>query len=178
MKRTNIIIIVLIMILVFIGLGSIKAYNYGDEVVYNNMKFNVLKDNGTSVTLLKQRVLLTDEIDYYGYGHVNIYNEYRVGYPSKTYTKSASDHYGYGEMAFYSRKTCSNISKEYSGCVNNYNKSDVKYVVDAWASREFDSKYLVKDELGYSVRLMTKEEIEKYYVFEYREASTSNPTLV
>ncbi len=178
MKRENIRNLALIMILVFLGLSNIDAYSYGDEVTYNNMKFNVLKDNGASVTLLKQTPLLANDVDYYGRGHVNMYNVYSEGYPSVKYEKRSVKENGYGKIAFYSRKTCSNIDENYSGCVNNYNKSDVKYVVDAWASKEFGSENLVNDETGYSARLMTKEEIEKYYVFEYQQVSPSDSELI
>ena len=105
--KKNIIYAILIMFLVFIGLSNAKAYSYGDEVTYNNMKFNVLKDNGESVTLLKQTPLLANDVDYYGRGHINMYNLYYI--PSTKYTKKSANDNGYGKIAFYSRKKCSNI---------------------------------------------------------------------
>ena len=176
--KTNKYYIIILILFFTIFIKKVEAYSYGEEVTYNNMKFNVLKDNGESVTILKQTPLLANDVDYYGRGHINMYNLYYIGYPSTKYTKKSANDKGYGAIAFYSRKKCSNIDKNYSGCVNDYNKSDVKYVVDAWANQEFGSENLVKDETGYSARLMTKEEIEKYYVYEYRESSPTNPTLV
>ena len=160
--KTNKYYIIILILFFTIFIKKVEAYSYGEEVTYNNMKFNVLKDNGESVTILKQTPLLANDVDYYGRGHINMYNLYYIGYPSTKYTKKSANDKGYGAIAFYSRKKCSNIDKNYSGCVNDYNKSDVKYVVDAWANQEFGSENLVKDETGYSARLMTKEEIEKY----------------
>lgn len=166
--------IFLILILLITFKLKIKAYNYGDEVTYKGIGFYVLEDKGDTVTLFSKEPLSTVDINYFGYGHVNWYNEYSYGYPTKTYTKKAVNVGGYGKVAFYSRKKCNNIDNIYTKCTNDYNKSDIKYIVDAWAKKIFDENSLVTDETGYSVRLMNKQEIDKYYIYEYREASPSD----
>lgn len=113
----------------------VKGYEYGDIVSYNNVKFYVLEDNGEVVTLLTKDYLTTIDINYFGRWHVNWYNSYKEGYPSKIYTKEAVDTYGYGKVAFYSSKTCNTIDNTYINCTNNYDKSDIKYIVDAWAKK-------------------------------------------
>ncbi len=163
----------LIIVTFVLFMDYVNAFNYGDEVTYNNIKFNVLENNGNSVTMLKADPLTVSEVDYYGRGHINMYSRFKsASYtPGKTiehlYEKKAfvSDE-GYGSISYYSRKKCSNITKVYDGCISDYDKSDVKYVVDAWAKREIGEQYLVKDQSGYYARIFDIDEINKYYTFE------------
>ena len=161
----------LIIITFVLFMDYVSAFNYGDEVTYNNIKFNVLEDNGNSVTLLKAEPLTISEVNYYGRGHVNMYGMYQSSDPTITehsvYEKEAyADDNGYGSIEYYSRKKCSSKSKNYDGCTTDYDKSDVKYVVDAWAEREIGEQYLVKDSLGYYARIFDINDINKYYTFE------------
>ena len=61
---------------------------------------------------------------------------YTLDTTSPVYQK-AFDELGYGAIQYYSSETCGvNQDGEwvYSGCTTDYNKSEVKYVVDAWVS--------------------------------------------
>ena len=105
----------LIIITFVLFMDYVSAFNYGDEVTYNNIKFNVLEDNGNSVTLLKAEPLTISEVNYYGRGHVNMYGMYQSSDPTITehsvYEKEAyADDNGYGSIEYYSRKKCSSKS--------------------------------------------------------------------
>ena len=141
-----------------------KAYKIGDEVTYNKTKFYVIEnsdENSDSVTLLKKEPLTVAEVNKYGgvgteNNHVNKY--------TKNSTGTASNINGYGGMAYYSRENCgyNNSKWEYSGCAKdkiiNYAKSDVKYVVDAWALDKLGDA-LKEDSGGYKARLITYDEL-------------------
>lgn len=64
-------------------------------------------------------------------------------------------------MTYFSSITCGRINNNwiYSGCTTDYASSDAKYVVDAWANSNTNSADLVTDSTGYSVRLITVEEL-------------------
>ena len=115
------------------------AYTIGNQVAYNGVDYYVIKDSGekeSTVTLLKAEPLTVAEVNQYGgvgteNNHVNMYNV------SNTYApdyQRAGNSSGYGVMAYYSSETC-NIYNSYnaSGCKLDYEQSEVKYVVDAWA---------------------------------------------
>ena len=127
-----------------------KAYNIGDEVTYNNVDYYVIKDSDeteSTITLLKATPLTAEEVNTYGEGHVNMYTLGNQG--------TADDHNGYGGMAYYSSTSCgydSNDELQDSGCTNDYEDSEVKYVVDLWAQLK------VPDGLE-EVRLITIEEV-------------------
>ena len=111
------------------------AYTVGDEVTYNNVDYYVIKDSGakeSTVTLLKAEPLNVEDVNLYGgvgteNNRVNLYTTE----PWRDEYRTASNHNGYGGMAYYSSSSCT--FNEYSGCKNDYESSDVKYVVDAWA---------------------------------------------
>ena len=108
---------------------SYTAYSVGDEVTYNNVDYYVIKDSSASektVTMLKAEPLSVAEVNQYGVGHVNRYTYNSVG--------TAYDLNGYGGMAYYTSETCgyvNNASIE-TGCITDYDQSEIKYVVDAW----------------------------------------------
>ena len=168
----------LIFFMIFIFLIKVSAYDFGEEVKYNGIKFNVLKDNGDSVTLLKKTPLQANDLNNFGYGHVNEYTTYKVGYPDPvTYTKEAAVSYDYGSIAYYSSSDCTNIGdKNFSGCSSNYNESEIKYVVDNFG-KNLAGDDLRKDSMGYEVRLLTKEEIEENFNFEYVYKTPSDANM-
>ena len=138
------------------------SYSVGDEVTYNGVDYYVLKDSSnkeSTVTLLKSESLSVDEVNTYGgvgtgNNHVNVYVYDET---EGDYYKRAFNSNGYGSMAYHSTLGCGrNFDNEYIGddCSNNYNTSDVKYVVDEWAKNEIEKKYLKE------ARLMNSEEIE------------------
>ncbi len=131
------------------------AYTVGDEVVYNGVNYYVIKDSGIKesiVTLLKAEPLTTDEVNQYGTGHINKYTFGSVG--------TAYDGNGYGGVAYYSSETCGyvNGSRVGSGCTCDYASSDIKYIVDAWASNQLHSSDLIEDETGNKARLLKYDE--------------------
>ena len=104
-----------------------NAYNIGDEVTYNNVDYYVIKSSSSSdenLTMLKKEPLLASEVNQYGTGHVNRYTNYLQG----TSTNPFND---YGFIAYYTSSTCNDSNQ--SGCTTDYNQSDIKCVVDAWA---------------------------------------------
>ena len=127
------------------------TYEVGDEVSYNNVDYYVIKDSGeneSTVTLLKVEPLSVKEVNQFGAGHVNRYTSSSVG--------TASDQNGYGGMAYYTSETCGyvNESSVFDGCITDYTKSEVKYVVDAWKN--------AKAPAATHARLLTYEEVSEY----------------
>ena len=121
------------------------SYKVGDEVTYNNVNYYVLKDSGakeSTVTMLKADPLTVDEVNLYGEGHVNKNINESTG--------TAYNQNGYGGMAYYSSSTCSNYPP--GGCKNDYESSEIKYVIDAWSADKASS--------AIEARLISKNEIE------------------
>ena len=142
-----------------------KSYKIGDEVTYNGINFYVIEnsdENSDSVTLLKEEPLTVSEVNKYGgvgteNNHVNKNTDVSNG--------TAYDQNGYGGMAYYSSETCGYTStSEYktsvkTGCTTDYAKSEVKYVVDAWALDKLKASDLKEDQIGYSARLITLDDL-------------------
>ena len=136
-------------------------YKDKDEVTYNGIDYYVIKrsnEQSDTVTLLKKDPLTVAEVNKYGgvgteNNHVNKNTSESKG--------TAYDRNGYGEMAYYSSSTCGyNGSKWiYDGCTTDYAKSEVKYVVDAWALDKLKASDLKEDKTGYSVRLITFDDL-------------------
>lgn len=140
----------------------VPSYVIGDEIIYKGIEFYVIKDSTTmseNVTLLKKEPLTVDEVNTYGgvgteNNHVNRYTKSSIG--------TAYNYNGYGGMTYYSSETCGYLEgvKITTGCTTDYMKSEIKYVVDAWALDELDLNDLSKDQTGYSARLITMDEYE------------------
>ena len=141
-----------------------QTYSIGDEVTYNGMNFYVIEnsdENSDSVTMLKAEPLTVDEVNTYGAGHVNMYTTNNT---SASYYQTAYNQNGYGGMTYYSSTTCGyptagNSKLVTTGCTTDYAQSEVKYAVDAWAKDKLKTSDLKEDETGYSVRLLTFEEL-------------------
>ena len=145
-----------------------KSYKIGDEVTYNGINFYVIEnsdENSDSVTLLKEEPLTVAEVNKYGgvgteNNHVNMYVTSNT---SASYYQKAYDDNGYGGMAYYSNSTCgynyNGSGWMYDGCTTDYAKSEVKYVVDAWALDKLKASDLKEDKTGYSARLITYDEL-------------------
>ena len=131
---------------------SYKVYNVGDEITYKGMKFYVVSASGAkeaSVTALKETPLTVDEVTTYGAGHINRYTSSSQGV--------AYDTNGYGGMTYYSSDTCK--SGTVTGCTSDYDDSDIKFAVDAWANDKLTQSDLATDKFGYKARLLTYEEL-------------------
>ena len=60
-------------------------------------------------------------------------------------------------MAYYSSDTCKSGNE--TGCTSDYDDSDIKFAVDAWANDKLTDTDLKADALGYKARLLTYEEL-------------------
>ena len=155
-----------------------SAYNVGDEITYKGMKFYVIAPSDTKteyVTLLKETPLTVDEVNTYGgvgtsNNHVNMYNTSNTS--ASDYQKAYNNN-GYGGMAYYSSATCgyNGSSWVYDGCTNEYDKSEIKYVVDAWSNSKLTQKDL-KEVEGYTVRLLTIGELTTNLGYEVKTEGT------
>ena len=145
-----------------------KTYNVGDEVTYNGVDYYVIKNSGsddTSLTLLKQEPLTVDEINLYGgvgtaNNHVNMY--IASPFPWNTYVNGETVNINnYGGMAYYSSETCGYVNGSWvdTGCTTDYEESDIKYVVDAWALDNTVAADLIKDYTGYGARIITMDDL-------------------
>ena len=131
---------------------SYKVYNVGDEITYKGMKFYVVSASGakeSSVTALKETPLTVDEVTTYGAGHINRYTTSSQGV--------AYNRNGYGGMTYYSSDTCKSGTE--TGCTSDYDESDIKFAVDAWANDKLTQSDLATDKFGYKARLLTYEEL-------------------
>ncbi len=143
-----------------------KTYKIGDEITYNGINFYVIEnsdENSDSVTLLKREPITVAEVNKYGgvgteNNHVNMYV---TSYTSDSNYQKAYDRNGYGGMAYYSSSTCGRNGYKWikDGCTTDYAKSEVKYVVDAWALDKLKASDLKEDKTGYRVRLITYDEL-------------------
>ena len=149
-------------------------YKEKDEVTYNGIDYYVIKhsnEQSDTVTLLKKDPLTVDEVNKYGVGHVNVNAHLN-------YQGTAYDVNGYGEMAYYSSETCGYTSASgyktsvETGCMTDYAKSEVKYVVDAWALDKLKASDLKEDKTGYSARLITYDELTDNFGYERSNEST------
>ena len=113
--------------------------------------YRVIAPSGSDqdyVVALKENPLSVSEVNTYGAGHVNRYTYDLVG--------TAYDSNGYGGMAYYSSETCGSSGSE--GCTTSYASSEIKYVVDNWASAKFAQGDL-KTVGGYEVRLISLDDM-------------------
>lgn len=94
------------------------------------------------------------EVNTYGSGRVNMYQ--LIDY---SYYQKPSERNGYGGMAYYNSDTCgysdpyNYYSFNFSGCTNDYNTSDIKYVLDNWERNKYNQNQL-KNIDGYTSRLI------------------------
>ena len=147
-----------------------QSYSIGDIVTYNGINFYVIADSDEqtdSITMLKAEPLSVDEVNTYGVGHIDKYAEY----PGIDNTGALS--------AYYSSETCGfPDGKEEPpvaiGCINDYDKSDVKYIVDKWSDEVLVKTDLKEDSLGYKVRLITINELQEYLGYEYYPGTGGN----
>ena len=148
------------------------AYEIGDEVTYNNVDYYVIVNSDSSeesVTLLKAEPLTVSEVNQYGgVGTTNNHVNMHV-HTVSSHNKTAGDQNGYGVMQYYSSSTCGyNDNWVYSGCNSDYAQSEVKYVVDAWASD--------KAPAALEARLITHDELTDNLGYENKNEGTTAPS--
>ena len=158
------------------------AYQKGDTVTYNGMNFHVIKDSGTSqdyVTLLLDTPLTATEVNTYGgVGTANNHvNKYVTSDTSASYYQKAYDYNSAGYLAFYSSETCGYVNGSIveTGCTTDYEQSDIKYVVDAWALDKTTSSDL-KEIDGYKARMITYDELTDELGYEKASSGTIMPS--
>ena len=136
-------------------------YKIGDKITYNGIDFYVIADSPTTqdhVTLLKAEPLTVDEVNEYGTDSNGINH---VNQRHKDQTPGIADNWnGYGSLQYYSSKTCGYVGNEwiYTNCLNSYDDSEIKYVIDRWASEKLNQADL-KVINTYAARLISHEEL-------------------
>jgi len=115
-----------------------KNYNMGDMIKYRGEDYYIVGEdssNNNYLTLLKSEPLTNEDLDKFS-------SEIKFEKGEK-----------YGLVPYYSSSTC-NSKDNKSGCTNQYEYSNIKKILDNWAS-EFNDDLIEVD--GYKVRLL------KYY---------------
>ena len=165
----KIIYFIIIFVSIFVLSNRINAwskYEIGKKVEYNGNDYYVIKnsdENNDTVTMLKAEPLSVEEVNTYGgvgteHNHVNMY---ATSDTSAINYQKADNQNGYGGMAYYTSPTCGYPSGGLieSGCKMNYESSEIKYVVDAWADDNFDDGLV-------EARLISIDEIRNNYTIE------------
>ena len=154
------------------------SYSIGDEVSYNNVDYYVIANSGkdeASVKLLKKTPLTVNEVNTYGgvgtaNNHVNMY---ATSNTSESYYQTAyNNSNGSGGVVYYSSSNC--IYNEISGCKNDYDESEIKYIVDSWSAENVPNGLQ-------QARLITKKELEdtfEFENFEYKPCGDSCGTVL
>ncbi len=133
-----------------------RPYKVGDYVTYNDVNYYVIADSDKHqdyITLLKAEPFKIEEVNTYGVGHINKYTFRSAG---EVFAKGI-----YGGTAYYSSDRCGYVNNSYvlTNCITDYNQSDVKYIIDSWASEKINSLDLAEDNLNYKIRLITVDEL-------------------
>ena len=108
-----------------------KSYVFGEKVVYDNNNYYVIEDSDSDtryVSLLKEELLTAQEV-----------NEYSSNYSSIN-----------GEYPYLENNNCN--SSVQTNCSTNYKNSNVKLIVDNWASQYNNDLVSVN---GFKARLLT-----------------------
>lgn len=106
-----------------------ESYEVGDAVLYNNEYWYVLSNNDDYITVLKDKPLTASELGKYA-------------------INNGED---YGNIMYYNNNTCTNNRD-----CNDYNKSDIKVVLDSYIVSINDD---LKEVNGYKIRLITIKEL-------------------
>lgn len=138
---------------------SLTPYDTGNKIIINNMDFHVISNYSDYVVLFLDKPLTGNELNKYGVGHINQYTESWQGR-----SKDFRDPNYSGGMVYYSSADCGYDGSKWKrdNCKTDYNESEIKYIVDAWATDKFKNNEL-KEVDGYRSRLITKNELLKYY---------------
>ena len=131
------------------GTITYNAYSIGDEVTYNGVDYYVIENSGDTkdtVTMLKaEPIKSADVVQYISSSELN--------------GKIKSDN-KYIQLSYYTADNCKSASSHLtSGCSSDYGVSDIKQIVDIWKNNYLIEKDLAIDSTGYSVRLLTNDEL-------------------
>ena len=133
-------------------LGNRTDYNVGDEITYRNERYNVVQNSNS-------------DLDYV------VALKYE---PLTQATLNATYNISEGLISFYSSDSCR--YQNTSGCTNDYNQSNVKKIVDNWASDNIKSSDLISVE-GYKTRIITANDLIDtlgYTLFSYGTGPNEN----
>lgn len=146
--------------------GSYKEYSISDEPIQdktNGEDYYVIADKGDYVVALKAEPLTVDEVNTYGNNQVNLFSNSSLD----VVPGQALNVNGYGGMKYYSSETCgypyvNGIIFDDSGCISDYDNSDVKNVVYNWSKNKFQNDEL-KEVDQYEARLLNNEDLYILY---------------
>ena len=173
MKKKYILLFILVSLMFFSKVEAYEEYKIGDKVDYKGENYYVISDSDEDtnyVTLLKEKSLTVDEINKYGRDESGkLFVNKNIIYRDDTKKVIYEFDNNIGGIAFYSSDGCSSLyyyngssisisDSDNSKCVNEYNSSDIKKVVDNWAKDNFNSSDLIEVD-GYSSRLLNYDEI-------------------
>ena len=120
-----------------------RAYSVGDKIILDNELYYTIAPSNSDqryVTVMKDDPLTADEV-----------NTYKRVYISGDETSSTN-----GGIAYFTSDNCNYSS--YSGCTTDYQKSDIKYLIDNWVkTKSFNDSLIEVD--GYKARLIKFEEL-------------------
>ena len=142
------------------------SYKKGEIINYKGVKYYVLKDSpisSSTLSLLKVQPLTAEEVKLYGGDDINKYAIKNDSYTTDDY------------IAYYSSETC--INENISGCTKDYDKSEIKYIVDNWSKSNFTFSELGVDEYGYSARIITEDDLINYLDFKKEIGKNSTQPL-
>lgn len=168
MKKISIIALFICLFIPNIVINAYTEYKIGDEVEYNEIKFYVIKDSSTlddSVTVLKKEPLTVEEVDLYGIGHVNMFVS-----PTSAWYKKSYNRNGYGGIQYYGSGNCNCINScIISQCKTDYQLSEIKYIVDAWAKEKLPNGL-------YDARILSFEDLTDGLGYEKKSDGTIKPS--
>lgn len=139
-----------------------KSYKIGDSVVYNNSEYYVIKDSSSNdnyVTLLKKTVLNAKQVNKYTGG------EYSTKNGMVPYNLCSVDNSGTGGPVLG------------DDCLNDYESSFVKLIIDKWSNDEIDSNDLVYVN-GYKSRLLTLDDLKDNLFYNKSDKDQTNSSYV
>lgn len=173
MKKIFLGLFILINIIICNRVLAFKEYQLGDEVNYKGEDYYVISysdENTNYVTLLKKKSLTVDELYKYGRDESGklFVNKDLINSddPEKVIYEFEDNS---GGIAFYSDDQCRteyswntsgfNLSDDINlGCINKYESSDIKKVVDNWTNDKISISDLIEIE-GYKTRILNRRDI-------------------
>ena len=130
-----------------------QVYSIGNTFTLDGYSYYIIADSSKTqdyVVALKAEPLTVNEVNTYGGEYVNKYTSSSRG--------RSWNNNGYGGITFYTSEDCryNGNTSIISGCLNTYEDSDIKHVVDNWASHFADG--VLKEVDDYMARLITYNE--------------------
>jgi len=151
--------------------ATVCSYEIGDEITYDDETYYVIRNSDSTVdyvVALKDTPLTAQQVNTYG--DESVYVSQDGEYPYYTSETCSTDYYNNWDYSLH--------DGEFYGCLSNYNQSNVKNIVDRWASQnesdlidigEYKARLISQDDiinLGYIFYMYTgnlKKEGEKLY---------------